>query len=282
MSKLKKNKFKSQVKSPLTPWEQAQQERKQKLQRKKHNFFKRERIGNKLPDLVRQRRKILYRHLTFNLVLFLVLGLIALYLILPISKVQKLMVSGTDQLTQKAIIKAGGVRTDNLIIKVLLNEEKIKTSVKEKVTEIKDVKLVIKGTTVNYKVKEFPIVGYVAEKGKYYRLNSRGEVSKVRRDEAQGNYPLYYDFRNQRRLAALAKQIAGLPSNLRSAISEIHYTPSDVNSEKIKIYMNDGNEVIASISTLAQKMVYYPSIKAKASNKILVDFEVGAYSYPLK
>ncbi|WP_157060825.1 cell division protein FtsQ/DivIB [Liquorilactobacillus uvarum] len=282
MKKLKRSKFKSQDNDPLTPWEKAQQERKKKLKWGKYKFFKKKRIGNKLPDLVKQRKSILKRHLVCNLLIFFLLGLVSLYLVLPISKVQQLKVSGTDSLTDAAVIKASGVRKGNLLIRVMLNEKSIKDEVRKQVSDVKNLKLVISGTTVNYKVSESSIVGYVAKKGKYYSLNSLGRVSKIARDQAQGNSPLYYQFKDQKKLSSLAKQVARLSPNLRSAMSEIHYTPTDVNEEKIKVYMNDGNEVVATISTFAKKMAYYPDIKSKNNNKILVDFEVGAYSYPLK
>ncbi|KRM96534.1 cell division protein [Liquorilactobacillus aquaticus DSM 21051] len=281
MKKLRRSKLKSQNASPLTPWEKAQQEREKKSKWKKHQFFNKKRIGNKLPDLVRQRRKVLKRHLICNLFVFSLLGLMSLYLVLPASKVQKIEVSGTDTLTKEAVVKAGGVRKGNLLIRTFLNEKEIKSKVKKQVSDIKDIKLVISGTTISYEVSESPIVGYVAKKGKYYSLNSFGNISKIARDEAQGNYPLYYQFKNRNELSSLAKQVARLSPNLRNAMSEIHYTPTDVNEQRIKIYMNDGNEIIATISTFARKMAYYPDIKAKNSNKILVDFEVGAYSYPL-
>lgn len=44
--------------------------------------------------------------------------------------------------------------------------------------------------------------------------------------------------------------------------------------------MNDGNQVIASIDTFAEKMQYYPSIVSKMNYTGVVDLEVGAYSYP--
>lgn len=282
MKKLRRSKVKSQRNAPLTPWEKAQQEHRQKLKHEKHHFFKKDRIGNKLPSLVRQRRKILRRRLIVNLVIFAALGIAASYLILPISKVQEIKVTGVDKLTEEAIVSAGEIRKDNLVLGVLLNEKKIKARVSKKVSEVKSVRLMIEGTTVNYRVKEYPIVGYVAKEGKYYSLNDSGKVSKISRDQAQGAYPLYYKFNNHQKLEALARQVNRLSPNLRSAISEIHYTPTNVNDEKIRVYMNDGNEVIASISTFAKKMVYYPDIKGKANNKILIDFEVGAYSYPLK
>ena len=44
----------------------------------------------------------------------------------------------------------------------------------------------------------------------------------------------------------------------------------------VHVYMNDGNEVIAQISTFSRKINYYPQYTAKMKFKGIIDLEVGA------
>ncbi|KLD61000.1 cell division protein FtsQ, partial [Lactiplantibacillus plantarum] len=73
-----------------------------------------------------------------------------------------------------------------------------------------------------------------------------------------------------------------LPSAVKHNISEIKFAPNKANPERVHLYMNDGNEVYATISTFASKMAYYPGIVAKMKTKGVINLEVGAYSYPFK
>jgi cell division protein FtsQ len=45
--------------------------------------------------------------------------------------------------------------------------------------------------------------------------------------------------------------------------------------------MNDGNQVLATTTSFARKMKYYPEIKAQTSGKVMIDLQVGAFSYQL-
>mgnify|MGYP001068670882 FL=1 len=96
----------------------------------------------------------------------------------------------------------------------------------------------------------------------------------------KGSYPVFYNFKDKAKLKLAVTKIQELPTELKKSVSEIHYDPSKVNPDRIKLYMNDGNEVIADLSTLTKKMKYYPQIATKMEQKGIVDLEVGAFSYP--
>ena len=51
-----------------------------------------------------------------------------------------------------------------------------------------------------------------------------------------------------------------LPNEVLNSISEIHYDPKKTDHYHISLFMNDGNEVSATIRTFAEKMSHYPSI----------------------
>ncbi|KRL04668.1 cell division protein FtsQ/DivIB [Liquorilactobacillus oeni] len=276
---LKKNNVSDQ---PLTPWERVQKERRTKRVGKQLPLKRKKRIGDKLPRLVRQRNKVLRRQLFFNLLFFVTMALISLYFILPVSRVQKIEVSGMDLQTENAALAASGVKKEDQLLKVIFMQKKMTENITNTVAEIKNAEFKYQWTTVKIKVIPNTISGYVLDKNRYYSVTQSGKVSKLARNQPEDNYPVYSGFGNSRQLVSLANQMKKLPTKLTGAVSEVHYAPSAVNPQRIQVYMNDGNEVIATISTFAQKMPYYSSIKAKATQKIVVDFEVGAFSYPKK
>ena len=68
-------------------------------------------------------------------------------------------------------------------------------------------------------------------------------------------------------------------------ISQINATPSTSDPYAITLFMNDGYEVRADITSLASKLNYYPSIIAQIENqqqfeKGIIDIEVGSYYRP--
>ena len=48
-----------------------------------------------------------------------------------------------------------------------------------------------------------------------------------------------------------------MPEEIRNSISEIIYTPKKTDEYSINAFMNDGNEVRATLRTFAEKMKYY-------------------------
>ncbi|MFT8555877.1 cell division protein FtsQ/DivIB [Liquorilactobacillus hordei] len=265
---------------PLTPWEQAQKKRHKKNLKK--NKLAKNRMGNKLPKLSKQRNLFLRRRMLINLLFFGCITLISLYFILPISKVKEIKVTGVDQVTQEAIKNVSGIRTNDYMMQVYLRKKESSNLIKKNISEVRNARFILSNRTVNIRIFKETIVGYLLKSDNYYALNSAGNVSTVKHTSPEGNLPVFSNFKNSTETKLLAKQMNKLSSSVLTGISEIHATPDSVNPERIKVYMNDGNEIIATLSTFARKMQYYSQIKAKASGKIRIDFEVGAYSTELK
>ena len=61
-------------------------------------------------------------------------------------------------------------------------------------------------------------------------------------------------------LIEMIESLELLPSKVLNSISEIHHDPKKSDAYHITFFMNDGNEVSATIRTFAEKMAYYPSI----------------------
>ncbi len=281
MMSSKKNKMKVQTDLPLTPWETAQRKRQQ--QKHPHlSFFKKQRIGDKLPSLVAQRRKRLRKALIENLLVFGMLLLAALYFILPISKVKSIEVSSDNQHTAKQIIKLSGIKPQQLQIGVLLRQNQIQAKIKNQASEIKKVSFSYSTKQVKLKIIEKRNLGYVSKNNLFYRIETNGKISKISHQNPVSDVPIYFNFKKRLLCRQITQQIEALSPKIVRAISEIHAAPTKNDPQRVHLYMNDGNQVLATIKTLAAKMRYYPQFKASSSQKIMIDLQVGAYSYPLQ
>lgn len=60
-------------------------------------------------------------------------------------------------------------------------------------------------------------------------------------------------------------------------MSEIYARPSEENGGRIQLFMNDGQEVIADISTLSEKISFYTGIRSEIDDSAdgLIDLEIG-------
>ena len=59
--------------------------------------------------------------------------------------------------------------------------------------------------------------------------------------------------KNKDRLLEMTKQFDKLPAKVKKGIAEVHLEPTKADPGKIKLYMNDGNQVIASIDNVCRE-----------------------------
>lgn len=264
--------------SELTPWEKAQKKRIQAKKRHRPNTARS--FVKKLPQTNRLRKKRLAKGTIALLIVFGTMFALSLFFILPFSRILSLQVSSTDPETRVAVLKASNLHYYESLFGVWPKTKKIENEIHVKVPSVKKAYIQYQGTNVKINVEEYPKIGYVVRNGKYYKLTSSGVVNTYGTNTPKGNYPLFYNFKNKRQLFEMTNELDRLSPKICRGIAEIHLEPTKADPNKIKLYMNDGNQVIASINTFAQKMQYYPSIVTKMNYTGVVDLEVGAYSYP--
>ncbi|WP_282801285.1 cell division protein FtsQ/DivIB [Secundilactobacillus kimchicus] len=265
--------------SELTPWEKYQQAQKQHAAAKKHR--PKLRIGKKLPKLKQQKERQLSRRMGILIGSFGVVLLIAVYFVSPLSHISAIQVVGNRELTSRQVENVAAVHRGDSIFRVVGKKDQLTASAEKKEPRVRQLSFDISNFNhLKIRVKEYPTAGYVASKGQYQVVLESGVISKETRQQPSGNYPVYDKFNSQQTLHKMIVQFSQLPDDLKGGISEIQYLPTKSNLERIHAFMNDGNEVYASLSTFAKKMAYYPSIAEKMKTKGVVNLEVGAYSYP--
>lgn len=140
-------------------------------------------------------------------------------------------------------------------------------------------------TTVSITIEESPKVAYIAENSTFYPILENGYVFIEELSDLPIDAPVFLQFDDEELRKRLLKQLANLKPEVLALISQINAAPSSSDPYSIILYMNDGYEVRAEITTLASKLNYYPSIVAQIEQeeqfeKGIIDIEVGSYYRP--
>lgn len=264
-----------------TPWEKYQSRAVQQRKRAQTpRWYRRtKRIGDKLPRLRQQRHRELARRLALLLSIFLVVIGVMVYLISPLSHVQAVTVKGTQELSAKQVQRAVGIRPGDSIFKVVGHQKRLQRVAPQHSTRLKRVRVQFQAPNrVTVRVHEYATAGYVVRNGQYYEVLENGVVSQQSVSQPKSGTPVYGKFKSTKALHRMILQYARLSTAIKHSISEIQAAPTKMNAQRVHLFMNDGNEVYASIGSFAKKMAYYPSIAHRMKQKGVVHLEVGAYS----
>lgn len=240
-------------------------------------------IEERIPKLKQARKKKANRRLIFYLSIFFVLISIVVYLQSPLSDVKQIEVLGNKYLDDEEIKLLSGLSKDHNIWGVDKSEIVDKVTAHPEIAEVEVVRRF--PSTVKINVEEFVRVGYVKQSGSFFPVLETGKsLTSYQLKNAKGDAPLLLDFDKQTYLKEMTEELSELPQSIVDLISEIHWSPSDENPYRIKLYMNDGFEVEGSIRSFSKKMAAYPSIAAQLdkSDKGVIHIGVGAYFEPYK
>jgi len=271
------NRDKSNRHVAMTPWEKYQSEERKRTAKKPNRV---QRIGAKLPRLKHQKNRRLAQRMGILIAIFGIILVISGYYVSPLSHIGRISVHGNQALSKQRVIKLSGIDRGDSIYRVVGKEQRLSKRVKQQTPRVKHITFSIAHfNQLTIRVTEYPTAGFVPANGYYRVALSSGVISKERQKQPTGSYPVYDKFKSHKQLSQMIQQYAKLSKKIQTGISEIQFSPTKADPERIHLYMNDGNEVYATISTFASKMAYYPSIAAKMSHKGIVNLEVGAYSY---
>lgn len=241
-------------------------------------------LENHLPKLKEQRRKKMYRRLIPLLLLFSCAILIVVYFISPLSKVGTISVTGNHDVTDQKVINASQMKSGSSLWGTLWNDEDFTSSVLDEIPQVKSAELDHKGwNDIVIEVAEHKIVAYSHDDNTYFPILENGKIVNESRSVSLGNYPLFKSFPEGKSLNLLIEQYQLLNPSVQNSISEIEYMPSEIDDYLITIYMNDGNHVIATLPSFAEKMNYYPDMVQKVGDqKGVINLEVGGFFTPFE
>lgn len=239
----------------------------------RHNFYK---LIKKLQNY----KMAIQTKKTWLMIIFLMVCILFFsWLISPQTMVQTVKITGNDTLKSQQIISATGIKVKRSIFGVWLHEKQLEQQALKANNQLKSIKIsVINPTSVNVAVKEATKVGYVLRNGKYYLVLDGGQVLSQGVSTTNLGLPTYDGFKQDDNFRKMIAYFATLSAPIKSSISEIKFKPNKNDRQKIIIFMNDGNQVNARITTFADKMAYYPSIAAQMDKPGVINLEVGAFS----
>lgn len=139
--------------------------------------------------------------------------------------------------------------------------------------------------TVQIKIEEWQKVAYISKDGDFFPMLENGFILEQANSLEPIDAPIFLKFEDEALRKKLLKELAELDSNVLALISQINATPTNSDPYAITLFMNDGYEVRAEITSLASKLNYYPSIIAQIEQedtyeKGIIDIEVGSYYRP--
>ncbi|WJE17379.1 cell division protein FtsQ/DivIB [Halobacillus sp. ACCC02827] len=234
-------------------------------------------IEDRIPKLKQTRRKKANRRLIVYLTILFLLIATVIYLQSPLSNVRNIVVEGNDHVPEEKIME---------LAKLSTNTNYWKVNDKEAEKNIESHKQVTSATvdrrfpnTVHIDVTEAERIGYVQQDGKYYAILENGTRLDGSDAYPGGDAPILAGFTKETYLKEMSQELKELPSSVSSLISEIHWEPEEGNPYQIRLYMNDGFQVQASIRNFSDKMPAYPSIVSQLEDGAegVIHIGVGAY-----
>ncbi len=225
--------------------------------------------------------KILQRYIPIvgvNLVVIFILG----YFISPWSKVGTISVEGNENVYVQQVIDESHIQSGDSMLDIYRETETIGQQITEQIPQISKAKAEITGLNdIVLQVEEFSTVAYIANEGSYLRVLENGTVLEDVYDVSLGNQPVLSNFEEGEALNLIIEEMSQLDPSILHLISEIELVENRTNPLFIQAYMNNGNRVLSSIPSFAEKISYYPQmVQAVSGMKGVFDMEVGVYFTP--
>lgn len=235
-------------------------------------------LEDRIPKLKEQRKRKANKRLTILLFCFFLLMSCIIYFQSPLSHVRNIYVKGNEVYSSEDIGELSGLTKKTNIWKV--NEKQVETNLR-KLKEIKAVSVKVQlPSTVTIKIDEHQQIAYINKGDRFSPVLENGEVlPEMNRGAFPVQAPILVGFSKGKVLKRMISELQNLPKGIVNSISEVQYSPKETDEYSIKLFMNDGFEVHATLRSFSKKMEHYPSIISQLNpeEKGIIDLEVGSY-----
>ena len=237
-------------------------------------------IEERIPSMREKRRRRTNKKFIFILSIFALALLVILYFQSPFSKINKVTVTGATLHDHEFYIENSGLLKDKPFwgFTTKKTEELL-----ENIETVKNVSVSRKWIhDIEIKITEWDTIGYIEKDGQFGLLLEDGETFSSDNLKPSEKAPILNGFDNSESRKKMTNQLLKLEKNVYHLISEIILTEEENGSTDLTVFMDDGYEVRAIISTFAEKMSYYPEITAQLLDheKGVIDMEVGTFFTP--
>lgn len=237
-------------------------------------------LEDRIPTFREKRRRRTNLKFTLLMFLFVIILLVLLYFQSSISEIKRITINGPSLKDETFYEEASSVKVGNSMwgFKQKELEKELSALPWVKSVEVKRQLL----STVQIKIKEWAKVAYVFEQGEFYPVLENGVTIKDEQENIPIDAPIFKNFEDENIRKRLLKELAQLDPTVLAMISQINASNTESDPYAITLFMNDGFEVRADLTTLSNKLNYYPSIIAQISTgeqtqKGIIDIEVGTY-----
>ena len=214
----------------------------------------------------------------FHLIFILIVG----YFLSPWSKVDTIIIEGNQNVYDQSIIDQTSIEIGDSVYKSKKNFDQIQSNIVNELDQISDAQLKIKEINkVMIQIEEFDTVAYIAKDGSYLRVLENGRVLDELYTISLGNQLILSKFKEGKVLNAMIQELKEIDKSILNLISEIELIKNRDNPLLIRVYMNNGNRVLAKIPEFSEKIPYYPQmVQAVEGKKGVFDMEAGIYFVP--
>lgn len=230
-----------------------------------------------------QSKKVKLSDYSYILTVIFFMTLIALsyYFISDWSHIQTLSVSGNEEIPDQEILEEAALHPGESLYEVFFVKDEIEKDLQERLPQVEAADLQWEGlNNVTIHIDELKTMAYIQEKGKYLQLLENGDIIDDSLKITQGGHLVLIKFEEDG-LKKIIEELKKIDPPIRDSISEIVYTPSEINDKKITIYMNDGNQVIGLYDNISKRLNYYPTMVESVEGELGVfNLETGAYFRP--
>lgn len=237
-------------------------------------------IEDRIPTLREKRKKRTNRKFIVLITLFFITLFLLLYFQSPYSDIETINVEGSTIVGEDVYIKESSLQSGQSMWS--FREKEIEEQLK-KLDWVKNAEVSKHWLdSVDIKIEEWQKVAYIAENNGFYPILENGVIFKESSTSEPIDAPIFLAFDDNDKRQRLLKELADLDATVLAMISQINSTPSESDPFAITLFMNDGYEVRAEITSLSKKLNYYPSIIAQIENaadyeKGIIDIEVGTF-----
>lgn len=217
------------------------------------------------------------------LVLFFICCIIgALYFISPYSEVETLTVEGSEEVLDQQVIDFSGVRSGDSLWGTYFEREQIENQIIHELPQVSDVSLSFSGINdFTFEIEEYETVAYLSDERGYLKVLENGEILEEEYTTSIGNQPVFLSFEEGTALDRIISEFEELDTSIQDLISEVEHIESEHNPLLVRVYMNNGNQVLASIPNFSDRLAYYPQmVRAVEGQYGVFDLEAGAFFIP--
>lgn len=219
----------------------------------------------------KKQKRIQYTIITL---LILIIVLILLYMFTPLSKISNVNVKGNNNVSTSKIKKELNVTSRSRMY--IFSKNKAIRNLKQNplIKEVDIHKQLPNTLTVN--VTEYQIVGLEKNKDKYVPIIEDSKELTEYKDEVSHDGPIIDGFKGDKK-TRIIKALSEMSPKVRNLIAEVSYAPTKNKQSRIKIFTKDNMQVIGDITTIADKMQYYPQMSQSLSRDDSGELKTNGY-----